>query len=233
MTKVRINKALSSAGVASRRKSEELVLQERVAVNGEVISDLSTMVDPAVDVLTLDGEPLRAEQKFYYILNKPKGYLCSNRERDDVRIVAHLFRDVRAKLFTVGRLDKDTTGLLLVTNDGDFANQVIHPRSNIEKEYLVKVNREITDEHLRKISKGTYVEGAFVKPKKVKKVRRGTVKIVVGEGKKREVRILCLNAGLKVRELTRIRIGNLRLGPLQVGRYRQMTPQDKKLIFDR
>jgi len=134
--------------------------------------------------------------------------------------------------FTVGRLDKDTSGLLIVTNDGEFTNQAIHPSSNIQKEYIAKTNHEITDLHLKTISAGTKIEGTFVKPIKVKKVRKGTLKVIVGEGKKREVRLLIEAAGLEVRELKRVRIGGLVLGNLPLGSWRPMTNKEKELIFN-
>jgi 23S rRNA pseudouridine2605 synthase len=132
----------------------------------------------------------------------------------------------------VGRLDKDTKGLLIVTNDGHFANRVIHPSANIAKEYLAKTNAEISDLHLKATSSGTLVEGVFVKPAHVVKVRKGTLKIAVLEGKKREVRLLLQNAGLEVRELTRIRIGGLHLGQLAEGSYRTLTERERDIIFD-
>jgi 23S rRNA pseudouridine2605 synthase len=143
-----------------------------------------------------------------------------------------LFEEVGLRLYTVGRLDRDTQGLLLVTNDGHFANQVMHPSSNIHKEYLVKTDQELSADHLKAISHGTLVEGVFLTPIKVTKVRRGTLKIVIGEGKKREVRQMLQAAGLKVKELTRIRIGGLLLGDIPVGSWRELTEKDKGLIFN-
>src|SRR5262249_53449817 len=138
------------------------------------------------------------------------------------RLVLDLFEGVSKRLFTVGRLDKETTGLLIVTNDGTFANQVIHPSSNIHREYVAKTGQEITDQHLKTLSHGIEVEGCFVKPLKVRKVRRGTVKIIVGEGKKREVRALLEAVGLEVKELKRVRIGGLTLGTLPIGAWRTL-----------
>lgn len=232
MKKQRVAKVMAAAGIASRRRCEEMIFDGEVSVNGEKILLPQTLVDPFKDTVAVNGTPIpMPESKHYFLLNKPKGYLCTSCQRDDVRIVLHLFPEIQTRLFTAGRLDKNTSGLLIVTNDGEFANRVIHPSSNIQKEYLVKVNLDISDAHLKEIAKGMKLEGTLVKPVKVKKVRRGTLKVVVTEGKKREVRLLCKKAGLVVKELTRIRIGGLTLGNLPPGRYRSLTAQDKEALF--
>lgn len=231
-TKIRLNKTLASAGVASRRACEELIFAGKVKVNGQIVLLPQTMVGEE-DQITVNDQPIKAsQQKVYYILNKPAGYLCTAKKTNSTKIVYELFQDVPHRLFTVGRLDKDTQGLLILTNDGDFANKVIHPSSNISKEYLAKTDQEITPEHLLAISHGTLVEGIFVKPLKVSKVRRGTIKVTISEGKKREVRCLLDAAGLKIRELIRIRIGSLVLGQIPVGTWREMTEREKSLIFE-
>ena len=232
MQKNRLSKILAAAGVASRRACEELIFAGKVTVNGEVVVIPQTMVGER-DVLTVEGKKVeKAEPKAYYILNKPVGTICSSRKTNSSKIVLDLFKDTGLRLFTVGRLDKDTQGLLLVTNDGHFANQVMHPSSDIHKEYLAKTNQEVGAEHLMAISHGTLVEGVFVKPIRVTKVRKGTLKITIAEGKKREVRLLLKSAGLEVEELTRIRIGGLHLGPLPVGSFRPLTEKEKQLIFE-
>jgi 23S rRNA pseudouridine2605 synthase len=233
MVKNRLSKVLAAAGVASRRACEELIFQGQVSVNGEVIRTPQTIVDSQLDAIVVQGQPLKkTEQKVYYLLNKPSGYICSAvRHQKQTKLVLDLFVDEGFRLFTIGRLDKETQGLLLVTNDGHFANEVIHPSSNIQKEYVVKVDREVTHEHLVAISNGTNVEGTFVKPLEVKKVRRGTLKIVIYEGKKREIRVLLEAVGLHVRELKRIRLGGLTLGSLAVGSWRHLTEREKKAIF--
>lgn len=228
----RLSKTLAAAGVASRRACEEIIFAGRVKVNGVVVKVPQTGVT-AKDKITVDGNPIeRAEQKKYYILNKPAGYLCTAKRTSKSKIVLDLFTDVKERLFTVGRLDKDTEGLLIVTNDGHFAQRVIHPSADIHKEYLVKTDHDVTDEHLKAIATGTLVEGAYVKPVRVTKVRKGTIKIVIGEGKKREVRLLLQAAGLNVASLTRIRIGSLQMGQLPVGEYREMTEREMEIIFE-
>src|SRR5271170_1804517 len=227
--KKRLSKALAASGVASRRAAEELIFEGRVKVNGQVVKVPQTMVDWEKDNILVDESPIRGEEKkVYFILNKPHGYVCSSTPLGTKKLVVDLFAHLNLRLFTVGRLDRDTTGLLLVTNDGHFTNKVIHPSSNISKEYLVKTSQEITDLHLKDISKGTYIESSWIKPVKVEKVRKGTLKVVVKEGKKREVRLLVQNAGLDILELSRTRIGGLRLGPIPEGTFREMTDSDKK-----
>ena len=232
MEKKRLAKFLAAAGVASRRACEEIIFEGRVRVNGTVTLLPQTLVD-AGDHIEVDRERVSKEEpKHYFILNKPHGYLCSARRDGRQKLVLDLFEGVSKRLFTVGRLDRDTSGLLLVTNDGEFSNSVIHPSANIQKEYIVKTANEITAEHLKAISAGTAVEGVWVKPIKVVKVRRGTVKIVVAEGKKREVRHLVASAGLDVKELKRSRIGGLTLGDLPIGAWREMTKKEKEQIFE-
>lgn len=231
MKKQRLSKVLAAAGIASRRACEELIFQGFVRVNDQVIKIPQTLVDPSIDLITVKGNPINAENKVYYLLNKPTGYICSTRRSGQSKLVLDLFQEEGHRLFTVGRLDKDTEGLLIVTNDGHFANNVIHPSRNIQKEYLVKTDQEISHDHLVAISHGTLVEGAFVKPIRVEKVRRGTLKVVIGEGKKREVRLLLDAAGLKVKSLKRIRLGGLHLGMLPTGSWRPLTEKEKTLIF--
>ncbi len=231
-SKKRLSKALAAAGIASRRAAEEVIFEGRVKVNGQVVKVPQTLVDWETDVILVDEHPLQGEEKkVYYILNKPHGFVCSNARIGSKRLVIDIFAHLKLRLFSVGRLDRDTTGLLIITNDGHFANKVIHPSSNIAKEYLVKTSQEITDVHLKNISKGTYIEGTWIKPIKVEKVRKGTLKVVVKEGKKREVRLLVQNADLDILELSRIRIGGLRLGPIPEGTFREMTEAEKKAIF--
>lgn len=227
----RLSKALAAAGVASRRACEEMIFAGRVRVNGLVVNVPQTLVDWSKDQIELDGQKIKGEQlKKYYLLNKPVSYLCSTEGR---KTVYDLFANAggsskasKDRLFSVGRLDRDTSGLLLMTNDGHFAHRVMHPSFNVPKEYLAKARQEILPQHLKKASQGLYVQGSFVKPVKVKKVRRSSIKIVVMEGKKHEVREILKAAGLDLIELKRIRIGKLLLGTLPVGSWRELTPKE-------
>jgi 23S rRNA pseudouridine2605 synthase len=231
-TRKRLSKALAAAGVASRRHCEELIFAGKVTVNGDIIKLPQTLVSWENDVILVDGQKVKGEEKkFYYILNKPKGYICSSVRVGTKKIVLDLFKNVTERLFTVGRLDRDTTGLIIVTNDGHFANKVIHPSSNLSKEYIVKTGQEISHEHLLAISKGALVEDTWIRPVKVAKIRKGTLKVVVKEGKKREVRVLVENAGLSILSLSRVRIGGLLLAELPEGKYRELSEPEKQIIF--
>ena len=233
MEKKRLSKALAGAGVSSRRGAEELIYAGRVSVNGECVLIPQTLVDLDTDQVLFDGEPVHQEErKRYLLLNKPKGLVCSNKPGTQLQSVLDLFQNFNERLFTVGRLDVETTGLLLVTNDGEFANRVIHPSSGIQKEYLVKTTREVGPEHLKAIKAGTFVEGVYVRPLRITKVRRGTCKIVVKEGRKREVRRLFESVGLKVCDLSRIRLGNLHLGHLDLGWWRELSLAECEKVFD-
>lgn len=229
----RLSKVLAHAGVASRRKCEEFIFEGQVKVNGKVVLIPQTLVDISRDRIEFRGQKIRNEEKkIYILLNKPKGYLCSaKRITPTSKLVLDLFADVPYRLFTVGRLDKETTGLILITNDGFFANQIMHPSFGVTKEYLVKTCEEILPEHLEILRKGTYIENAMVHPHRVSKVRRNTLKIVVGEGKKREVRILIERAGLEVLSLARIRVGSLVLGNLPEGSWRELNANEIATVY--
>ncbi|MBM3191825.1 MAG: rRNA pseudouridine synthase [Chlamydiae bacterium] len=227
MTTQRLSKVLAGHGVASRRGCEQLIFSRRVRVNGHIVLEPQTPVDPSSDDILIDLKPLpKAASKLYLMFHKPKGMICSHQRQSNNKLIYDSFTSNSERLFSVGRLDKDTSGLLLMTNDGHFAHQITHPSFKISKEYLVKTNHEISDEHLKTIQQGALVEGKWVKPLKVQKVRRGTLKIVVHDGRKREVRCLVEAAFLKVLDLKRIRIGNLCLDSLQEGCYRPLTPKE-------
>lgn len=231
MEEKRLSKALAAAGIASRRACEQLIFEGRVKVNGVVVRVPQTKVDWEKDSIMVDEQGVKGEEnKVYLMLNKPPGFICSSVRPGSKKIVLDLI-GLNKRLFTVGRLDKDSCGLLLVTNDGNFSNRVIHPSSNIVKEYLVKTVQEINDIDLKTLSAGARVDRRWVKPKAVKKVRSGTFKISIKEGKKHEVRILCERARLDIVELKRIRIGSLLLGTLREGEARPLTSRDRELIF--
>lgn len=222
----RLSKILAQRGISSRRGAEKIIESNRVTVNNISINIPQFRVDENKDIIKLDNQLLpQKEKNVYFILNKPRGYLCTNTDLSKKRVV-DLFKDLNIRVFTVGRLDRDTSGLLIVTNDGFFANKVIHPSSNVEKEYVVKVDEDISLEDLINISKGVEIDKKWVTPTFVKKVRKGTVKIGVKEGKKHEVKLLIQKTGRKVKELKRIRIGALVLGQLAEGSYRKMTKKE-------
>lgn len=233
MESQRLSKVLSQHGIASRRACEVLIFSHRVKVNGKTILKPQHLVDPSKDLILVDNKPLgkKVDSKVYYLFNKPCGFVCSHNKAVHGKVIYDFFKDHPTRLFSIGRLDKDTSGLIILTNDGAFSQKTIHPSSNINKEYLVKTNKEIVDSHLKVIQSGCDVEGKWVTPVKVSKVRKGTLKIIVKEGRKREVRKLVENADLEILELKRIAIGNLRLGSLKEGAYRTLSESEKKHIF--
>jgi len=234
MTKIRLNKILADAGVCSRRGADLLIEEGRVSLNGQICLTLGTAADPQKDFITVDGKAIskRPNKKITYLLNKPYGYICSSKRHGDDRLAIDLIKDKNTRLYTVGRLDKRTEGLILVTSDGEFANKVMHPSSNIEREYLVETSDEISFDDLEKIRKGTYIEGKKVRPVKVSRVKKKTLAITVMEGKKHEVRLLIGRTGHFVAKLKRIRLGNLTLDSMPRGCYKVLSAREKKALFE-
>jgi 23S rRNA pseudouridine2605 synthase len=233
MESQRLSKVLAKYGIASRRACEVLIISHKVKVNGKTILEPQHFVDPSKDKILVDNKPLekKPDGKVYYLFNKPCGYVCSHNKAVHGKVIYDFFKEHTQRLFSVGRLDKDTSGLIILTNDGAFSQKAIHPSSDINKEYLVKTNKEIVDTHLKVIQAGCDVEGKWVTPVKVLKVRKGTLKIIVKEGRKREVRKLVENADLDILQLKRIAIGNLKLGSTPEGSYRALSESEKNQIF--
>ncbi|CDR34628.1 pseudouridine synthase [Criblamydia sequanensis] len=228
---VRLNKALAEAGVASRRKCDEIIFDGKVKINGETVLEPGRLVGERDHIQVFGKKVNPFQKKLIFMFNKPKGYVCTANPLPTQKSVLSFFAHIKKRFFTVGRLDKDTSGLLLVTTDGDLAQKIIHPSSNIQKEYLAKTDKEITPDHLQEISKGVVIDRVLIKPVKVQKVRRGTVKVSVKEGKNREVRLLLEKAGLEVLELKRIRIGGLHLGHLAEGAFKELSNNEIETLF--
>lgn len=232
MKQQRLSKVLAAHGIASRRACEKLIFSKRVRVNGKTVCEPQTLVNADVDTILIDRKPLQSLRSYVYLaFNKPRGFVCSHNKDAHKKVIYDLLGDEPARLFSAGRLDKETTGLLIVTSDGHFAHHIAHPSSNILKEYIVKTDKEIVDTHLKVLKEGCSVEGVWVVPHKVTKVRKGTLKIIVSEGRKREVRELVENADLKVLHLKRVAVGPLRLGSLKEGSYRPLTEREKELLL--
>ena len=228
----RLSKVLAARGIASRRACEEIIFSGSVRVNGALVTKPQTLVDPAADQITVNGKGIpREPAKVYYLLNKPKGVHCTAKRQNKENIVLDLFSDQKDRLFTVGRLDKDTRGLLIVTNDGQFAQKIGHPSYSIMKEYLVRVKEELSESDMKKLMKTVYIDGTLVKPIKVKKDQRKAFRICVKDGKKHEIRIITEKAELSLVELKRIRIGSITLGTLPEGSYRRLTSKELELFF--
>jgi 23S rRNA pseudouridine2605 synthase len=228
---LRLNKALSQAGVGSRRLCDTLIFEGRICVNGLVIKKPNTLIHPDNDILEVDQKKISKETELlYFKFHKPIGYICSHKSAG--KTVYDFFSEVSSRLFTVGRLDKQSSGLIIVTNDGALSQKLAHPKYQISKEYLVKTDHFILDQHLKKIAKGCAIEGKHVLPKSVTKIRRNVLKVVVTDGRKHEERILLEEAGLKTLELCRTRIGNLRLGKLLLGAWKAMSEREIKALFE-
>jgi 23S rRNA pseudouridine2605 synthase len=223
----RLNKLLAHAGVASRRQCEALIRAGRVAVDGEVVRDLGTKVDPAKQRISVDGQPIRAERPVYWLVHKPRGYLCTNRDPARRPLAIDLVPQVSQRVYTVGRLDEDSEGLLLLTNDGDLANRLMHPRYGVEKTYLVQVAGSPTPEELQKLLSGVWLSEGHVRAKRVKRLKKQGastwLRIVLNEGKNREIRRMLARLGHKVMRLQRIAIGPVGLGDLRSGRARRLS----------
>ncbi|MDD3480868.1 MAG: pseudouridine synthase [Patescibacteria group bacterium] len=221
---MRINRFLARAGVASRRKAEELVKKGSVFVNGEKITNLATEIDPDKDEVVLNGNRLNLPELKYYLLNKPKGYMTTRSDPHAKRTIYELLPP-DTTLFSVGRLDKDTTGLIAITNDGDFAQNMIHPSKKIEKEYLVTTKSPLTDSQLKTLSGNITLSDGPVKAKQIKKITNNKLRLVIDVGRNRIVRRMIKAVGNEVRELERVRIGSLKLD-VPLSKYRKLSDNE-------
>jgi len=222
--KVRLNHFLAKAGVCSRRNADELIATGRVEVNGEVVTELGVRVDPHEDDVRFDGSRLQPEKAVYVLLNKPKGVVCTNAAHEQKKRVVDLLPTIRGRVFTVGRLDMDSEGLLLITNDGAFAQEMTHPSYGISKLYSVVVRGRIEDDHLDKARGGVWLSegptgGMQLKVDRMTKDRT-YLKVTLREGKNREIRRVFAKLGYPVASLKRVRIGNLTLHGLGDGDWR-------------
>jgi len=230
----RLQKFLAAAGIASRRKCEELVGQGRVTVN-EQVATLGATVDPQRDRIAVDGVPVsRPKRHTYLLLNKPAGYVTTAKDEWGRSTVLDLVRDVPERVFPVRRLDKDTEGLLLLTNDGELAHRLTHPRYELEKEYLALVRGRPPEGALERLRRGVEIEGRLTAPAKVELVREekglSWLRITLHEGRKRQVRLMCRAVGHPVERLIRVRLGPLTLGDLRPGEHRRLTPREAERL---
>jgi 23S rRNA pseudouridine2605 synthase len=227
----RLQVFLAHAGLASRRASEQLILQGRVAVNGRIITILGTKVLPE-DEVSVDGRKLQAETTLHYLaLNKPPEYLCSSQDPQGRRLALGLLpQDIHERLYSVGRLDYLSSGLIFFTNDGDFTARLSHPSSQIEKEYLVESTVPVYDEAIEAFLAGLSVEGIWYKAKSITKLDRKTLKIVLIEGKNREIRKVFSHFHLHSKRLVRIRIGPVLLGDLGEACSRPLSAEELQAL---
>jgi 23S rRNA pseudouridine2605 synthase len=232
---VRLQKFLAEAGVASRRAGEQIILAGRVAVNGETIRQLGTRIDPRHDLVTLDHQPVRARRKLYVALHKPRGCVCSRQDEFQRPTVYALLPKEWTGLYSVGRLDYDTEGLLFLTNDGEFALRLTHPRYEVRKLYRVTVGGRVAVERLAPFTRGVFHRGDKLQAEKVRLISasqsHSVVELELAEGKNREVRRLFESQGMTVERLQRMQIGKIRLGELKPGKWRTLTePEIRSLL---
>ena len=231
----RLQKVIASSGITSRRKAEELIVNGKVKVNGKVVTELGTKVDTKDEIMVND-ELIVKEEKEYYLLNKPRGVITSTSDDKGRTTVVDLI-DTTARIYPVGRLDYDTTGALLLTNDGEFANILTHPKNNIDKVYLAKLNGIIKGEQINKLKDGVMLDDVLVKPSRVKLKKvdltknTSMVEITIHEGKNHEVKRLFESVGFLVDKLTRERIGIFNLEGLKSGEYRKLTLKEIQIVY--
>ena len=230
---IRLQKFMADCDVASRRACAEIIKKGRVTGNDEIVTEPVIRITPK-DVVVFEGKRLKLNRKKYYImLNKPRGYTCSTNDRHAEKLALDLINFPDARLFGVGRLDKDSEGLILFTNDGDFANKIIHPSNEIEKRYLVDTNKTIDSKKFAQMRKGIIDEDEELRAKYIKQISPNRYMFIMNEGKKREIRRLVKWTKCRVEKLQRITIGALDLGTLPVGKWRHLTEKELKAVVKR
>jgi len=226
-----LQKFLADAGVASRRAAEQIILAGRVSVNGELVQKLGTKVDPDHDRILVDSKPVREKRKIYIALHKPVGCVCSHKDELGRRTVYELLPREWQVASTVGRLDFNTEGLIFLTNDGEFALRLTHPRYGIRKKYLATIEGHVEQEMLKKFVRGVFHNGEKLKAESARQISRNVVELELSEGKNREVRRLFESQGLMVERLQRTQIGKIKLGELKPGRWRTLTDTEIKTLL--
>lgn len=235
MEKTRIQKIIADAGYCSRRKAEELISKGKVTLNGRTVK----LGDKAgsKDIIAVDGERIyipKKKNKIYIMMNKPRGYVTTVSDELDRKCVMDLLEGLEERVYPIGRLDRNSEGLLLFTNDGEFANNIMHPSRHISKTYRVTVRPDISDEQLVRLSEGVEIDGKKTLPANVvvkdKQPGRVVILITIKEGRNRQIRKMCEAVGLEVARLRRISIGPLKLGMLKPGTYRELTPDELRAI---
>jgi pseudouridine synthase len=229
-----LDRVISKAGLGSRSEARRWIGAGRVRVNGKLVQTPDHWVDPEHDTVVLDGKPLRAEAKRYILLYKPKGYITSYRDPQRRPTVYDLLGDVGTFVRTVGRLDLDTSGLLLLTNNNDFIERIANPESKVPKTYLVKTSTLLGDDDIQKLSDGVELEDGPTRPAQVRRVRDSAkysfIEITITEGRNRQVRRMIEAVGSKVLKLVRTAIGPVKIGSLQIGKWRELTPAERKQL---
>jgi len=232
---IRLNKFIAECGIASRRKADELISEGRVTVNGKKVLELGVKINPEKDKVKVDGELIRWEKKVYYLLNKPKGVITSTKDEKERTTVTELIK-TKQKIFPVGRLDYNTTGVLLLTNDGDFANFLTHPRNKIEREYLVTLDKPLEKEDREKLLRGIVIggkRGKFVSINFVNKKSPKRVKVITVEGRNHFVKNMFSALGYTVKNLERSRFGEFTLSGIKRGEYKKLDIKEIQNIMNK
>ncbi|MHC4511733.1 MAG: pseudouridine synthase [Planctomycetota bacterium] len=226
MAKLRLQKVLAAAGVDSRRNCEQLILEGAVRVNRKIVDELPAFVDPEKDVITVDGETIRPAPKVYFLLNKPKGVICTSSDPQGRKKAIDLVR-TKERIFCVGRLDAETTGIIILTNDSEMANRLAHPRYGLAKTYVVGIRGQIAGKQVEKLKKGIWLAEGKTGRASVKILKRGRaesrIEVTIRQGLNRQVRRMLAGVGLPVKTLTRTRIGKIEIRGLGVGKFRPLT----------
>ena len=235
MALVRLQKFLAESGVASRRKSEELIEQGKVKVNGR-LAMIGDKVDPKKDTITVSGKKIVKTKTFtYVVLHKPRGFITTMSDEKDRKCVAELIKDVEGRVYPVGRLDKDSEGMLLFTNDGAFANAMTHPTKHVPKTYRVTVRPSISEEQITALTQGVIIEDRKTAPAEVRVITkeegRVVLEIILYEGRNRQIRKMCEEVGLEVARLKRTAIGSIKLGMLKQGSWRHLTEDELRKLM--
>ena len=233
MSAVRLQKVLAAAGVDSRRKCEELILEGAVRVNRKVVDTLPAFVESENDIITVNGKRISAERKVYFLLNKPKRVICTNKDPEGRKRAIDMVPS-RERIFCVGRLDIDTTGLIILTNDSEMANKLTHPRYEIAKTYVAKVKGQISGEKVEKIKKGVWLAEGRTGRAKVKILKRSVkeslLEITIRQGLNRQVRRMLARVGVRVKSLKRTRIGKITERGLGVGKFRALSKKEAESL---
>jgi 23S rRNA pseudouridine2605 synthase len=234
----RLQTVISQAGICSRRKAAEMIEEGKVTVDGKVVTEKGYRVDISRQEVLVEGNPLpkQDERKYYFLLHKPGDVISTAHDPQKRRTVTEYFKDIDARLYPIGRLDKDTTGLLIITNDGDLSHNLSHPKFAVEKVYLVKVAGEVTDESLEKLKQGVDLDGKKTAPCEIEAVSAGkrdsVLALTLHEGKKRQIKRIFGTFGHRVLELKRIGYAGLRLGDLKEGEFRELSGEEVATLKD-
>lgn len=230
----RLQKYMARCGIASRRKCESIITDGKVSVNGKIVYSLGSKIDPNKDKVTVNGKVIKPEDtKKYIMLNKPEGYVTTNSDEKGRKTVLDLI-DVNERIYPIGRLDYDSSGLLLLTNDGDIYNKIIHPRVKLNKKYIVKVKGIFTTDEIKHFESGVDIGGYITADAKINTIRKfkdsSEVCVIIHEGKNRQIRKMCSKLGHDVIALKRVAIGNLKLGNLEKGKWRELSLEELNYI---